>query len=82
MNGPALAVAIRNHASILRDADQKPPTIGELADCSDLVLALARIVERSTEPRVIGRAFGAPGDWGYNSPIGRALADIPEKGGR
>jgi hypothetical protein len=45
-------------------------TVGELADNAELLVVLARIVEGKS----IERAFGRPGDWGYNHPIGRALA--------
>lgn len=39
-------------------------------DTSELIVVLARIVEGKT----IERSFGAPGDWGYGTPIGDALA--------
>jgi hypothetical protein len=38
-------------------------------DTPELLRALARIVEGQT----IYRAFGAPGDWGYGTPIGDTL---------
>lgn len=40
---------------------------------------LARCMRRSVPhmtPSEIHRAFGAPGDWGYHTPIGDALARI------
>lgn len=40
------------------------------ADTAELVRVLARIVEGQ---RVL-KAFGAPGEWGYGTPIGNALA--------
>lgn len=39
-------------------------------DVHDLLLALSRILEGKT----VQQAFGAPGDWGYDTPIGVALA--------
>jgi hypothetical protein len=45
-----------------------------MASSSWFLLVLARIVEG----KPVERAFGAPGDWGYEHPIGRALA---QKGG-
>lgn len=54
----------------MRDSDSTPPTVGQLGDDAELLLVLARIVEG----KAVSRAFGAPGDWGYNTPIGRALA--------
>jgi hypothetical protein len=74
MNRPALAKAIRLRAHALRNADKVPPTVGELAGDSKLLLVLARILSNES----VRQAFGAPGDWGYNTPIGSALADIPE----
>ncbi|MBI5689279.1 MAG: hypothetical protein HZC55_04220 [Verrucomicrobia bacterium] len=44
-------------------------TSSQRADCSELVRVLARIVDG----RYIGSAFGAPGDWGYGTPIGDGL---------
>lgn len=65
-----LSVAIRDRADAMRNADQVPLTLGQLSDNAELLLVLARIVDGET----IERAFGAPGDWGYSTPIGAALA--------
>ena len=52
----------------------------QMREVSELINVLARIVERDTRPEswqyggLLARAFGAPGDWGYSNPIGRALA--------
>ena len=43
-------------------------------DVSELLLVLARVVEG----KPLERAFGSPGDWGYSTPIGKALA-APQK---
>lgn len=65
-----LASEIRIRARALRDAPDAPLTVGELADDGELLLVLARIVEGKS----LAQAFGAPGNWGYSHPIGRALA--------
>ena len=69
MNSAQLSKVIRERARALRNADLAAPTIGQLADDSELLNALARVVEGIP----LNRAFGSPGDWGYNQPIGRAL---------
>lgn len=43
----------------------------ESRDCADLVNVLARLLEGKT----LYQAFGAPGDWGYGTEIGQALAE-------
>lgn len=44
------------------------------ADVSD-VTELIRVLARLLEGKTIYKAFGAPGDWGYSNPIGKALAE-------
>lgn len=69
MNKVELSKAIRERARKLMD--EGPVTMGDLADeDGELLICLARIVEG----KPVERAFGSPGDWGYNHPIGRALA--------
>lgn len=59
-----LAVAVRDVADQFReDAANKE-------DVRELLLVLARVLEG----KPVERAFGAPGDWGYDTPIGDALA--------
>lgn len=41
----------------------------DVLDAAELIQVLRRMVE-GTPPL---KAFGAPGDWGYNHPIGKAL---------
>jgi len=65
-----MAKAIRARARAMRDSDEHPITHGETCDNAELLIVLARILEG----REVERAFGSPGDWGYNTPIGRALA--------
>lgn len=75
MNSVEMAKAIRERARAQHDIQVNPLTMGELADNAELLIVLARVVEG----RPIGRAFGSPGDWGYNHPIGRALAATEEE---
>lgn len=77
MNLAALATEVRKRAVALRAADEKPLTVGELADDGELLLVLARIIEG----RALHSAFGSPGDWGYQHPIGAAIRAAAEKGG-
>lgn len=70
MNNAELAAVLREHAEKIRDTDPAHFTADLINDTAELVRVLARVVEgKPTE-----RAFGAPGDWGYETPIGRALA--------
>lgn len=73
MDNAALSKAIRERAQRLANCDQAPLSMGELYDDAELLICLARIIEG----RDVSRAFGSPGDWGYNTPIGRALAAAP-----
>jgi hypothetical protein len=61
------AVKIANVRNELRDsdADRDDRLARELRDASELVLVLARIIEGKSIPQ----AFGAPGDFGYETPI-------------
>lgn len=45
-----------------------------LRDAIEVAKATRRIVERLSVAQV-HEAFGAPGDWGYDTPIGAALSD-------
>lgn len=54
-----LAQALRSHADKVKDRTD-----------AELIRCLARLLEGSTPYK----AFGAPGDWGYDTPIGTALA--------
>ena len=38
---------------------------------------LIRVLARLVEGKSLQQAFGAPGDWGYQHPIGNALALPP-----
>lgn len=59
-----LAKAVRDLADELRDGESRND------DACECLLALARMLEGKD----VRSAFGAPGDWGYGTPIGGALA--------
>lgn len=67
MSTKKLAKAIRDLAAKQAAPD---PLTKEAADAAELLNVLARILEGKS----VGRSFGAPGDWGYGTPIGDALA--------
>lgn len=70
MNVKALAEALRDRARRLSAAGEQPVTLGELGDDGELLRVLACMIEGKTA----AQAFGAPGDWGYSTQIGKALA--------
>ena len=76
MDKKALAEILRHRAADMMD---KPPFDGperrERLDTSELIAVLARVLEG----KPIAAAFGAPGDWGYKTPIGAALAAAENK---
>ena len=87
MNIRSLAMALRNKATELSNVIAElgeidvttPQQDQTLRDAAELIRVLARLVEG----KPIDKAFGAPGDWGYETPVGAALhepADIPELG--
>lgn len=80
MNAQLLARALRAQADIVCEALLPPDDIANPAreslagNAGELIRCAARLIEGKT----IERAFGAPGDWGYGTPIGDALAAQPE----
>lgn len=62
----ALAKAIRARADVMTEADEVSHFDHQTAE---QLYALARLLEGKSS----ARAFGAPGDWGYGTPIGDAL---------
>lgn len=78
-----LTDALASRQSDLRDAlDRLPDDTDEarhdlalLREGVELVGCLRRLVALST-PDEIHKAFGAPGDFGYDTPIGDALAKV------
>jgi hypothetical protein len=62
-------------ASVLREKAEEIQEIESLGDANRLDVAeLIRVLARVVEGKRIDQAFGAPGDWGYGTPIGDALA--------
>jgi hypothetical protein len=63
MSGVAqLAKALRDFA---QDVSEQVAGVDQ-SDCAELIRVLARVIEGKS----VDRAFGAPGDWGYGTPIG------------
>lgn len=56
-------------AARLVDGDRVTLSRQEVSDAADLILVLCR----AANGLPLQRAFGAPGDWGYDTPIGAAL---------
>ena len=67
MNNTKLATVLREHADKIQAHE---PRREDDMDTAELVRVLARVVEGKD----IHRSFGAPGDWGYGTPIGDAIA--------
>lgn len=65
MDKAKMATVLRAKAQEIQDSEAK-----DRLDTAELINVLARVVEG----KPIERAFGAPGDWGYGTPIGDALA--------
>jgi hypothetical protein len=52
-----------------------------IRDAEEVGRVVGRIIRAETKDQVahrnvLYRAFGSPGDWGYNHPIGKALRDL------
>jgi hypothetical protein len=58
-----------------KDWEEVGTLVHELRTAVALVGCLRRLAEPRT-PDEIHRAFGAPGDFGYETPIGEALARV------
>ncbi len=75
MNTLSLSAALRNHAAAVRNVNVETEQEHEtLRDAAELLRVLARIVDGAT----LQKAFGRPGDWGYETMIGAALAEAPK----
>jgi hypothetical protein len=70
MNAVQLSRAIREKAEAINEREEKRE---DDRDTAELLNVLARLIEG----KPLGKAFGAPGDWGYSNPIGKALAASP-----
>ncbi|MEI6211499.1 MAG: hypothetical protein WCR06_07715 [bacterium] len=65
--------------NVLRDMSRQIGETGlDRVDGRD-VGELLRVLARIAEGKPLARAFGAPGDWGYGTAIGKALAARPPK---
>lgn len=76
MDYSKLALALRSRADYLADRAQNGEVLSEEKHeynrvNAELIRVLARLLEGATPYK----AFGAPGDWGYSTPIGSALYD-------
>ena len=72
MNKTRLATTIRGMAvEMIEQADSDSANYEVEKDRAELLRVLARIV--LGDP--VERAFGSPGDWGYQTPIGKAIAE-------
>jgi hypothetical protein len=74
-----LASAVREQATLVNAWSDCGETVTETQanDVSELLRTLARIIEGKD----IETAFGSPGDWGYETRIGEALAAFKKEGG-
>jgi hypothetical protein len=71
MNTRLMAMAVREVAQQLRKVELEYSDSGVIVDDAvELLKVLARILEGTPAPR----AFGVPGDYGYETSIGKALA--------
>jgi hypothetical protein len=71
----ALATVVRAQADALieRSYDLQEDIPADLHRLSKDVAELALVLARVLEGEPILRAFGAPGDWGYGTPMGEAI---------
>lgn len=72
MNRKLLAEHLRERAEKLL---AREPRLEDDFDNAELIVVLARLLEGKT----FYKSFGAPGDWGYSNPIGKALAMPPDQ---
>lgn len=72
MNAAKIATELRRMArGVCDDGCFEPQPKPDDADVAELLRVLSRVVEG----KPVDAAFGAPGDWGYGTPIGDALAE-------
>lgn len=73
MNTLLLASALRNKAVEVRHVEAPTEKADQtLLDASDLLRVLALVVHG----QALEKAFGPPGDWGYETEIGQAIAAL------
>lgn len=82
MSAP-LAKAVRLRADALIDltSEQQEDISTDLYRLAREVAELALVLARTIEGKPLLRAFGAPGDWGYGTPLGAALAQAATQQG-
>jgi len=72
MNKAVLSQIIRDRAvEIIDSPPHDGPEHQKHMDDAELLCVLARVI--NGQP--VEQAFGSPGDWGYETAIGKALAD-------
>ena len=69
----ALADVIRQYMAELEAEFPADGPEDSQRDSYHLLRSLARLVQLHVSPMDIHDVFGAPGDWGYSHPIGKAL---------
>lgn len=71
----ALARTVRTRAEALCDLawEHQECIPSDIYQLSREVSELARVLARVVEGKDVLRAFGAPGDWGYGTPIGEEV---------
>ena len=71
MNQAELVIAIRKKSIEVGNVYMTTDKDNNLLhDATDLLRVLANLVDGMP----LAKAFGLPGDWGYNTPIGAAIA--------
>lgn len=70
------AIAATTHDIAREDDNLNGDATRTLREASELARVLARLLAGKT----VYEAFGAPGDWGYDTPLGDALADFYHSG--
>ena len=73
MNSSHLSIALRNKAADVRNIDATTAKEDDLLRDS---AALLRVLANLVDGKPLAKVFGAPGDWGYGTPIGDALAAV------
>lgn len=71
MNAAHLSMALRNKAAEIRQINVNTAAEDQaLRDAADMLRVLANVIEG----KPLAKALGSPGDWGYDTPIGAAIA--------
>lgn len=77
MDAKKLAAAVRDmgeKVDEIIDAGESVPEIDAISDDLRDVKFLLKVLAHIVDGKTVAQAFGAPGDWGYGTPIGDALA--------